>query len=378
MSNTTKQEEQQSDTPLKNVPLDALHRELDAKMVPFAGYDMPVQYPAGVMNEHKHTRENASLFDVSHMGQVRLIGSKAAEALEALVPGDITALKAGKTRYTMFTNDSGGILDDLMVTQHGDYLYLVVNAACKDADIAHLKAGLGSACEMEILEDRALIALQGPKAAEVLSRFAAPARHMGFMSFEKLHIAGFECFITRSGYTGEDGYEISTPLDATEDLARLLLGEDEVEPAGLGSRDSLRLEAGLCLYGSDIDETTTPVEAGLKWTISKRRREAGGFLGAAVIQQQLADGPPRLRVGIQPEGRAPARAHTEITDTNGSVIGEITSGGFGPSTGTPVAMGYVQSAFAEHGTSVNLLVRGKSLPAKVTSTTFVNHNYYKG
>ncbi|MBT4890136.1 MAG: glycine cleavage system aminomethyltransferase GcvT [Rhodospirillales bacterium] len=368
----------QSESPLKQVALDALHREYGAKMVPFAGYDMPVQYPAGVMAEHNHTRSQASLFDVSHMGQVHLIGSKAAEALEKLVPGDITALKAGKTRYTMFTNDKGCILDDLMVTQQGDYLYLVINAACKEADIAHMKANLGSECEMKILEDRSLLALQGPKAAEVLSRFANPARHMGFMSAAKLHIGEFECFITRSGYSGEDGYEISVPDDGAEDLARLLLDEDEVEFAGLGARDSLRLEAGLCLYGSDIDDTTTPIEADLKWTISKRRREQGGFPGADIIQQQIAEGPPRLRVGIKPEGRAPARAHTEITDNIGTVIGEITSGGFGPTLGAPVAMGYVDSAFAAHGTDVSLLVRGKSLPAKVTSTIFVKHNYYSG
>ncbi len=364
--------------PLKQVPLDALHRELGAKMVPFAGYDMPVQYPAGVLSEHNHTRASASLFDVSHMGQVHLIGAKATEALETLVPGDIAALTTGRTRYTMFTNDKGGILDDLMVTQQGEYLYLVVNAGCKDADIAHMQSKLSSMCEIKVMEDRALLALQGPKSAEVLSRFAAPARHMDFMSSAKLHISDIECFITRSGYSGEDGYEISVHANDAEDLARLLIAEPEVEPAGLGARDSLRLEAGLCLYGSDIDETTTPIEAGLRWTISKRRREQGGFPGADVIQQQLADGPARLRVGIQPEGRAPARGHTEITDTNGNTIGEITSGGFGPTKGGPVAMGYVDSAFAEAGTTVNLTVRGKSLPASVTSTTFVKHNYYTG
>lgn len=366
------------DTTAKTVPLDALHKELGAKMVPFAGYDMPVQYPAGVMKEHTHTREAAGLFDVSHMGQVRLHGSHAAEALEKLVPGDITALEAGRTRYTMFTNNQGGILDDLMVTQHGDHLFLVINAACKEADIAHLKNGLSGDCTMEVLEDRALLALQGPKAVDVMSRFAHAARHMGFMSAAELHIADFPCFITRSGYTGEDGYEISVPLDAAEDLARLLLGEEEVMPVGLGARDSLRLEAGLCLYGNDIDETTTPIEAGLIWTISKRRREQGGFPGDTVIQQQIADGPSRKRVGIQPEGRAPARAHTEITDADGTVIGEITSGGFGPTVGGPVAMGYVAASHAKTGTDINLLVRGKSMPAQVCSTTFVPHNYYSG
>ena len=363
---------------LKATPLTALHEACGGKMVPFAGYDMPVQYPAGVMTEHTHTRTAAGLFDVSHMGQVRLHGAHAAEALEKLVPGDVMALGAGRTRYTMFTNDRGGILDDLMVTQHGDYLYLVINAACKDADIAHLRQGLSSGCELEIIEDRALLALQGPKAVNVISRFASAARHMMFMSATELHIADIPCFITRSGYTGEDGYEISVPLEATEDLARLLLDEDEVMPVGLGARDSLRLEAGLCLYGNDIDETTTPVEAGLIWTISKRRRLEGGFPGDAIIQQQIADGPPRTRVGIQPEGRAPARAHTEITDVDGTVIGEVTSGGFGPTVGGPVSMGYVAASHAKIGTDVNLLVRGKSMPAQVCSTTFVPHNYYTG
>ncbi len=366
------------DTPIKTVPLDALHRELGAKMVPFAGYDMPVQYPAGVMTEHTHTRTGAGLFDVSHMGQVRLHGTNAAHALEKLVPGDITALDAGRTRYTMFTNDQGGILDDLMVTQRGDHLYLVINAACKDADIAHLRERLPGDCELEIIEDRALLALQGPKAADVMAHFTSASRHMTFMSAMELHIADIPCLITRSGYTGEDGFEISIPLDATEDLARLLLDEAEVMPVGLGARDSLRLEAGLCLYGNDIDETTTPIEAGLIWTISKRRRQEGGFPGDAVIQQQIADGPSRKRVGILPEGRAPARAHTEITDTNGAVIGEITSGGFGPTVGGPVAMGYVDTLHAKIGTAVNLLVRGKSMPAQVCSPTFVPHNYYSG
>ncbi|NQV45430.1 MAG: glycine cleavage system aminomethyltransferase GcvT [Rhodospirillales bacterium] len=368
----------ENDTPVKTVPLDALHRELGAKMVPFAGYDMPVQYPAGVMTEHTHTRTEAGLFDVSHMGQVRLHGAHASEALEKLVPGDITALQSGRTRYTMFTNENGGILDDLMVTQHGDYLYLVINAACKDADIQHLRNNLPDNCELEILEDRALLALQGPKAANVMSRYSPAARHMTFMSATELHIADIPCFITRSGYTGEDGFEISAPLDSAEDLARLLLDEEEVMPVGLGARDSLRLEAGLCLYGNDIDETTTPIEAGLIWTISKRRRQEGGFPGDTVIQQQITDGVSRKRVGIQPEGRAPARAHTEITDTDGAIIGEITSGGFGPTVGGPVAMGYVAAPHASAGTAVNLLVRGKSMSAQVCSTTFVPHNYFSG
>jgi aminomethyltransferase len=361
----------------KTVPLDALHRELGAKMVPFAGYDMPVQYPAGIMTEHKHTREQASLFDVSHMGQVRLHGAHAAEALETLVPGDISALTAGHTRYTMFTNDQGGILDDLMVTQHGDYLYLVINAACKDTDIAHLQSKLSGSCEIEIIEDHALLALQGPAAVAVMARYAAPVRHMSFMSAAELHISDIPCFVTRSGYTGEDGVEFSVPVDAAEDVARLLLDEPEVAAAGLGSRDSLRLEAGLCLYGSDITETTTPIEAGLIWSISKRRREQGGFPGSDIVQQQIADGPPRKRVGIKPEGKAPARAHTEIADQNGNIIGEVTSGGFSPTLGGPIAMGYVNTDHAAKETPVNLMVRGKAMPAQVTSPIFVEHNYFR-
>ncbi|MBT3557344.1 MAG: glycine cleavage system aminomethyltransferase GcvT [Rhodospirillales bacterium] len=361
----------------KTVPLDALHRELGGKMVPFAGYDMPVQYPAGIMAEHNHTREKASLFDVSHMGQVRLHGKDATKALESLVPGDIAALTAGNTRYTMFTNDQGGILDDLMVTQHGDYLYLVINAGCKDADIAHLNAKIGDRCDIEVIEDYALLALQGPAAVAVMARYAAPVRHMSFMSAAELHISDIPCFVTRSGYTGEDGVEFSVPVDAAEDVARLLLDEPEVEAAGLGSRDSLRLEAGLCLYGSDITETTTPTEAGLLWSISKRRREEGGFPGAAVIQQQIADGAPRKRVGIKPDGKAPARAHTEIADQDGNVIGEITSGGFSPTLGGPIAMGYVDAAHAAKGTNVNLMVRGKAMPAQVTSPIFVEHRYFR-
>ncbi len=369
---------EETDTPVKHVPLDALHRELDAKMVPFAGYDMPVQYPAGIMAEHNHTRDQASLFDVSHMGQVEIIGPASDQALERLVVGDITSLKSGKTCYTMFTNEQGGILDDLMVTRQANLLYLVINAACKEADIAHLQKHLGSDHDIRVLEDRALLALQGPSACEVLSRYAPAARHMNFMSAATLRISDIDCLITRSGYTGEDGYEISISADAADTLARLLLDEPEVEPGGLGARDSLRLEAGLCLFGNDIDPTTTPIEAGLKWTISKRRREQGGFPGSDIILQQLKDGPPRLRVGIAPQGRAPARAHTEITDTAGSVIGEITSGGFGPTLGGPVAMGYVKQEFSKHGTDINLLIRGKSHPAKITSPVFVKHNYFKG
>ncbi len=362
---------------LKQTPLDALHRKLGAKMVPFAGYDMPVQYD-GILAEHQHTRAKAGLFDVSHMGQVILRGGDAAAALETLVPGDFQELPVGKMRYTMLTNEQGGIMDDLMGSRGSDHLFLVVNAGCKERDIAHIRERIGGRCEMEVLYDRALLALQGPAAAEVLARLAPPARHMLFMTAETLTIADVPCFVTRSGYTGEDGFEISVPEDKAEHLAGMLLHEPEVKAIGLGARDSLRLEAGLCLFGNDIDETTTPIEAGLIWTISKRRRQEGGFPGADVIQRQIAEGVERRLVGIRPEGRAPARAHTKITSTaDDSIIGEVTSGGFGPSVEGPVAMGYVKTTFAKPGTPVNLSVRGKSLPAEVIKMPFVEHRYYK-
>ncbi|MEQ8504709.1 MAG: glycine cleavage system aminomethyltransferase GcvT [Rhodospirillales bacterium] len=361
---------------LKTTPLDALHREYGAKMVPFAGYAMPVQYKDGVLKEHLHTRAAAGLFDVSHMGQARLHGAKAAEALETLVPGDIAGLGAGNMRYTLFTNDAGGILDDLMVTHCGDVLYLVVNAACKDADFAHLSGSLPDN-PLEIIEDHALLALQGPKAAEVLARYIPAVRHMVFLTGGVYHINDIPCFITRSGYTGEDGYEISIPADEADAFARLLLSEDEVMPIGLGARDSLRLEAGLCLYGNDIDETTTPVEAALNWTIGKRRRAEGGFPGADTILGQIKDGTARRRVGLKPEGRAPARGGTEIQDMDGNTAGTVTSGGFGPSVDGPVAMGYVRTDLAEPGTKVNLMVRGKALAAEVVKPPFIKQNYVK-
>ena len=365
--------------PLKTTPLDALHRELGGKMVPFAGYDMPVQYPAGIVKEHLHTRAKASLFDVSHMGQVRLPGDAAVAALEALVPGDLQALKPMRMRYTMFTDDKAGILDDLMVTRVEDGLFVVVNASCKEADIAHMRAGLPKGVSVEYLDDRALLALQGPAAVDVMARLAGEAvRTMPFMSAADIDVGGFACFVTRSGYTGEDGFEISVASADADAFARRLLAEAEVEPAGLGARDSLRLEAGLCLYGHDIDTTTSPIEAGLVWTISKRRREAGGFPGAAVIQDQLANGVTRKRVGIRPEGRVVAREHTAIVDAGGSPIGEITSGGFGPSAGGPVGMGYVATDSAQVGMDVSLLVRGAPRPAQVAAMPFVPHGYFKG
>jgi len=356
-------------------PLDRLHRELGAKMVPFAGYELPVHYAAGILAEHQHSRASASLFDVSHMGQLALRGARAADALEALLPGDITGLGAGRMRYSFLTNERGGILDDLMVTNAGDHLFVVVNAACKERDIAHLAAGLAGKAAVEPLSDRALLALQGPKAVEVMARFAPAARDLAFLSGAALTVGGVHCFVTRSGYTGEDGFELSVPAAHAEALARRLLAEPEVKPAGLGARDSLRLEAGLCLYGHDIDETTTPVEAGLAWAIGKRRRAAGGFPGDVVIRRQLADGPARQRVGIRPDERAPAREGTEITDGAGRVIGKVTSGGFGPTVGGPIAMGYVERAAAAEGTRLGLLVRGTERPARVVALPFVAHRY---
>lgn len=364
--------------PLKRTPLYDLHVALGAKIVPFSGYEMPVQYPKGILAEHVQTRTKAGLFDVSHMGQVTLTGDDAVAALETLVPADIRALQPSRQRYTQFTNDKGGILDDLMVTKRGGDLLLVVNAGCKDADIAHLRDRIAKRCRVEVHAERALLALQGPMAAEVLGRFAPACKTMPFMSGLAADVAGVPCYLTRSGYTGEDGYEISMAGDKAVTVAKRLLDEAEVEPIGLGARDSLRLEAGLCLYGHDIDETTTPVEAGLLWSIQKRRREEGGFPGADVVKRQIAEGPARKRVGILPEGRAPAREHTEIWDAGGKPIGEITSGGFGPTVGAPVAMGYVATAQAAAGTALQLVVRGVPRPAKVAPMPFVPQRYYRG
>ena len=362
---------------LKNTPLDALHRELGAKMVPFAGYDMPVQYPAGIMKEHLHTREKASVFDVSHMGQAYVRGADPHSAFEKLVPADIKGLSEGRIRYSMFTDENGGILDDLMITDCGDHLFIVVNAGCKDADFAHIEKQIGNQVDLDILQDQALIALQGPASATVLARLAPGVEDLKFMTTANFVIDGIDCGVSRSGYSGEDGYEISIPADGVEKITRLLLAEDEIEPAGLGARDSLRLEAGLCLYGSDIETSTTPIEAGLIWAIDKRRRETGGFPGADIILGQIKDGASRKRVGILPEGRAPARAHTEITNNRGDIIGEITSGGFGPSAGGPVAMGYVTIENAKIDTPINLMVRGKAMPAKVVKMPIVKQSYYK-
>ena len=370
-------------TELRRTPLHALHRELGAKLVPFAGYDMPVQYPEGILAEHRHCRDAAGLFDVSHMGQVRLAGAAAAAALETLVPGDIIGLSPGRTRYTLFTAEDGGILDDLMVTNRGDHkggdhLFLVVNAACKADDVAHLRHRTGDRVEVTELADRALLALQGPLAAPVMARLAPATAQMKFMSFAPARLDGVECWFTRSGYTGEDGFEISVPNDAAERVARLVLAQPEVKPVGLGARDSLRLEAGLCLYGHDIDRTTTPVEADLAWAIGRRRRAEGGFPGAAVILEQLAKGPRRRRVGIRPAGAAPAREQTPIVNDSGAELGTVTSGSYGPTVGGPIAMGYVASAAAREGSSVNLVVRGQPRPATIVPLPFVPHRYHRG
>lgn len=364
-----------NETALRTTPLHDLHRALGARMVPFAGYDMPVQFPLGVMQEHLHCRQKAGLFDVSHMGQLRLYGDDRNENLQRLVTADVQNLAHGRTRYTLFTNENGGILDDLMVTNAGDHLYLVVNAACKAADIAHLRDIFGD--QLEVLEDAALIALQGPAAAAVMAKLAPASQDLVFMTSMTMEIAGHTCIVTRAGYTGEDGFEISIAAEHAMDLATLLLQHPEVEAIGLGARDSLRLEAGLCLYGHDIDSTTTPVEAGLIWAISKSRRLAGGFPGAAIIEEQIAAGVARKRVGIRPLGRAPVRDGSVLMSEDGSEIGWVTSGGFGPSVGGPVAMGYVETTQSPVGTTLNAIVRGKPLAVKVTSLPFVPQNYYR-
>lgn len=373
-------------TPLKRTPLHALHVSLGAKMVPFAGYDMPVQYPAGVLKEHLHTRQKAGLFDVSHMGQVTLrarsgkVGD-AALALERLVPQDMLALGAGRQRYAQFTNAEGGILDDLMVANFGDHLFVVVNAACKEADEAHLRAHLSDSCQIDSLPDRALLALQGPAAERVLAKFCAEAPAMRFMDAGPRDVAGLACFVSRSGYTGEDGFEISVPAAQAERLAETLLSDPDVMPIGLGARDSLRLEAGLCLYGHDIDTTTTPVEAALEWSMQKSRRQggarAGGYPGADRIFAQLATGAPRRRVGLKPEGRAPVREGARLfaEETATEPVGIVTSGGFGPSLNAPVAMGYVPSPLAADGSLFFAEVRGQRLPLRVAATPFVPNTY---
>ena len=370
--------------PLLHTPLHALHTELGARMVPFAGYTMPVQYPAGLMAEHAHTRTAAGLFDVSHMGQLRLVGPGAAAAFESLMPVDVIGLAVGKQRYGLLLNDDGGIIDDLMFVNRGDDIFVIVNGACKAGDIAHIQQKIGTRCEVIPMPDMALLALQGPLAVQALQRLAPGVEHLVFMSGGRFNAAGCSCFITRSGYTGEDGFEISVPADQADTLARALLAQPEVQPVGLGARNSLRLEAGLCLYGNDIDTTTTPPEAALNWAMQKVRRtggaRAGGFPGAGIVLAQLENPAslPRQRVGLLALERVPVRDHTALQSEAGEAIGEVTSGLLSPTINQPVAMGYVNPAFAAIGTRIHALVRGKIVPMQVTPLPFVATRYHRG
>ena len=366
---------------LLRTPLYDLHVSLGARMVLFAGYDMPVQYLLGVLKEHLHTRAHAGLFDVSHMGQVELHGPDAAKALETLVPVDVLGIAAGKQRYALLTNEQGGILDDLMIFNTGSYLHVVVNAACKAQDIAHLQKHIGNRCDIRVRDDLALLALQGPGAEAALKGIAAGEVPQTFMAGGRVKLAGIDCLVTRSGYTGEDGFEISVPAAQCEALAKALLAQPNVQPIGLGARDSLRLEAGLCLYGHDLDTTTTPVEASLTWAMQKVRRtggeRAGGFPGAGVILGQLDDATKvkRKRVGLKPEGRAPIREGVELQDAAGNKIGVVTSGGFGPTVNGPVIMAYVDAAHAAVGSKINAMLRGTPTPVTVVAMPFAPHGY---
>jgi aminomethyltransferase len=372
-----------SEVPLLRTPLYDLHVSLGARMVPFAGYEMPVQYPTGILTEHNWTRASAGLFDVSHMGQAFVAGpdhATTAAAVEKLVPGDVAGLAHSRIRYSQLLNPQGGIIDDLMISRSASAaddgaLGLVVNASRKEEDFAWIAGHLPADVKLVRADDRALVALQGPKAADIMARHAPKAAALGFMMATSAEFDGLDCHIARSGYTGEDGFEISIKADKVRALADALLAEPEVKPVGLGARDSLRLEAGLCLYGHDIDETTSPVEAGLVWSIGKRRKAEGGFIGSARVLRELAEGPARKRVGIRPEGRAPARDGTIVTDMVGRRIGIVTSGGFGPTANGPVAMGYVEASFAAAGTPVQLIVRDKPMPARVAALPFVPHHY---
>ena len=369
---------------LFKTPLHELHVELGARMVPFAGYSMPVQYPSGLMAEHLHTRTAAGLFDVSHMGQLRLEGIDAAAAFESLMPVDVIDLPVGKQRYGLLLNDAGGIMDDLMFINTGDSIFIIVNGACKAVDIAHIQQKIGMRCPVIPMPEYALLALQGPQAVTALGRLAPGVEKLVFMTGGRFDVVGCDCFLTRSGYTGEDGFEISVHADRVEKLARALLAQPEVKPVGLGARNSLRLEAGLCLYGNDIDATTTPVEASLNWAIQKVRRtggaRAGGFPGADNILAQLADPTnlARKRVGLMALERIPVRDHTILHALTGEAIGEVTSGLLGPSINKPVAMGYVGPEFASIGTQLNAMVRGKPVLMQVTAMPFVPANYFRG
>jgi aminomethyltransferase len=369
-------------------PLHDEHLAAGARMVPFAGYHMPVQYPTGILAEHTWTREHAGLFDVSHMGQAFLVTDDGrhetvARAFEALIPADVLNLRPNQQRYSQLLAEDGGILDDLMVTRAGapgqeGSLYLVVNASMKEADYAHIAARLPAGVALRRRDDLALMALQGPAAEAVLAGMAPEVAALPFMMSADLSVAGIACHVSRSGYTGEDGFEISVPAADAPALWRRLVGHPEVKPVGLGARDSLRLEAGLCLYGHDIDPATSPVEAGLTWSIQKRRREEGGFPGADRVRRELAEGPARVRVGLKPEGRAPAREGTSIVTPDGREVGTVTSGGFGPSVNGPVAMGYVAREAAAPGTELHLMVRAKPLPARVVPMPFAPHRYKRG
>lgn len=371
---------------LLKTPLHALHLELGAKMVPFAGYDMPVNYPGGIIAEHKQCRESAALFDVSHMGQLRIVGDDAARALESLVPVDLVDLAVGRQRYAFFTNANGGILDDLMITRRetrqGQDLFVVVNAACKDADMRHLLTHIGHRCSIQALADHALLALQGPRAVTALGRLNPEVASLTFMTGMTAHIAGTECFVTRSGYTGEDGFEISVPAGNAVALARALLALPEVKPAGLGARDTLRLEAGLCLYGHDIHETTTPVEAGLTWAIQKVRRpagaRAGGYPGADAIEAQLANGAPIKRAGLLGLERVPVREGAVIVDAQDNKLGHVTSGTLSPSVNQPIAMAYLAANHAQLHHEVYAEVRGKRQPMRICPMPFTPHRYHRG
>lgn len=370
--------------PLLATPLHALHRELGAKMVPFAGYDMPVNYPSGILAEHRQCRDAAALFDVSHMGQIRLVADdlqQAALALETLVPMDVLGLGVGKQRYAFFTNAGGGLLDDLMVTRRENDLLLIVNAACKDADLHHLQAHIGHRCTVQPLPERALLALQGPKAVTALARLNPGVSALTFMTGGAFTLVGSDCYLTRSGYTGEDGFEISVPATHAEALARELLAQPEVAPAGLGARDTLRLEAGLCLYGHDIHTATTPIEAGLSWAIQKVRRaggtRAGGYPGATVIDAQLAGGVSERRVGLIGLERVPVREGTELVDSQGHRIGRVTSGTLGPTVNQPIAMACIASNHATVSHEVFAMVRGKRLPMRVVALPFTPHRYVR-
>ena len=373
-----------ADTPLLTTPLNALHIELGARMVPFAGYSMPVQYPAGLVAEHHHTRNAAGLFDVSHMGQLRLTGPEAAAAFESLMPVDVIGLGLHKQRYGLLLNDEGGIIDDLMFVNRGDDLFVIVNGACKHGDLAHIQSRIAGRCTIEPQFDRALLALQGPQAVTALARVLPGVEKLVFMTGMAAVWQGADLYVTRSGYTGEDGFEISLPASAADAFARALLAQPEVKPIGLGARNSLRLEAGLCLYGNDIDTTTTPVEAGLNWAMQKVRRNggarAGGFPGADKVLAQLDGTQPaqRLRVGLVGLERVPVREHVELHNATGQKIGEVTSGLLAPTADKPVALAYVQAEYASVGTRLNAMVRGKAVPMEVSPLPFVPNRYYRG